>query len=347
MTTRTKSTPATVIYLRHSKPWWRRIMFRTEAALILAIVVVLVIATIVIPHFAQAYTYSTLLLNTAPLLLLILPGTLIIMTGEIDLSVGSVLGIASVSFGLIYQAGVPLWVAAGIAVLIGGVIGAFNGVMVTLVGLPSLAVTIGTLALFRGLAIGLLGTKAITTFPPGVTSFLNANLPGVPAPVVTVAIVVLALAFGVLLHFTTFGRGVYAIGLSNETAVFSGVSVNRTKLVLFILSGLVAGATGVYFTLQYSNAIGSNGTGLELQVVTAIVLGGVSIWGGRGTLVGAVVGALLIGVLTKSLQVGGIGSDAISVVTGVVLILSVVVASVTGFAAQRRRGKASAPLKGG
>lgn len=347
MTTTTATTSADTQYLSHGKPFWRRTLLRTESALIAAVILVAVIASLTIPNFAQAYTYSTLLLNTAPLLLMLLPGTLIIMTGEIDLSVGSVLGISSVSFGLCFQAGVPLWIAAAIGVLVGGMIGLFNGFLVTVVGLPSLAVTIGTLALFRGMAVGLLGTTAITSFPSDVSSFLNSNVPGLPVPVVTVAIVVLAVVFGVLLHFTTFGRGIYAIGLSPETAVFSGVAVKRTKLVLFVLSGLVAGATGVYFTLQYSNAIGSNGAGYELQVVTAIVLGGVSIWGGRGTLLGAVVGGLLIGILVKALQVAGVGSDAISVVTGVVLILSVVTASVAGFVTRRRRSGGSEVSSGG
>jgi rhamnose transport system permease protein len=124
--------------------------------------------------------------------------------------------------------------------------------------------------------------------------------------------------------------------------------VNRTRLLLFVMSGTVAGATGVYYALQYSNAIGTNGLGFELQVVTAIVLGGVSIWGGRGTLLGALAGGVLIAALNKTLQLAGIGSDTISIVTGVALIFSVVVASVAGFISQRRRVKAAAvPAAGG
>ena len=133
---------------------------------------------------------------------------------------------------------------------------------------------------------------------------------------------------------------------SPEAAAFSGVRVNRTKLILFVLSGLVASATGVYYTLQYSNAIGTNGFGFELQVVTAIVLGGVSIWGGRGTLLGALAGGVLIAALNKTLQLAGIGSDTISIVTGAALIFSVVVASVSGSISRRRRGKASAASAG-
>jgi rhamnose transport system permease protein len=333
---------AAASYRTHGRPLWRRLLLRTEAAIIAAIVLLLIVATTTVPYFAQPYTYLTMILNSAPILLMLLPVTLIIITGDIDLSVGSILGFSSAIFGLMFQAGVPLPVAGIVSVIAGGLVGALNGVLVTFVGLPSLAVTIGTLALFRGIAVGLLCTTAITKFPIDVTSFVGSPLfTGAPIPIITVAVVVLAIAFAVLLHFTPFGRGVFAIGLSPETAAFSGVRVNRTRLTLFILSGLVASATGVYYTLQYSNAIGTNGLGLELQVVTAIVLGGVSIWGGRGTLLGAIAGGVLIAALNKTLQLAGVGSDTISVVTGAALIFSVVVASVAGFISRRRRAKAS------
>jgi rhamnose transport system permease protein len=164
---------------------------------------------------------------------------------------------------------------------------------------------------------------------------------------IMIPVAVLVVVFGVLLHATTFGRSVFAIGLSSETALFSGIPVNRTKLILFMASGAVAGATGVLFTLLYSNAIGTNGIGMELAVVTAIVLGGVSIWGGRGTLFGAIVGALLIGMLSKALQLLDVGSDVISIITGGLLIISVVVASLAGFLSRRRRSGASTQPSGG
>lgn len=330
-------------YQRYGRPLWRRVLLRTETAIIVATVVLVIIAITTVPYFAQPYTYLTMILNSAPILLMLLPVTLIVITGDIDLSVGSILGFSSAIFGLCFAAGIPIPIAAAIAVVGGGLVGVLNGVLVTIVGLPSLAVTIGTLALFRGIAVGLLGTTAITDFPREITAPVSAPLfPGAPLPVVTIAIVVLAIAFAVVLHFTPFGRGVFAIGLSPENAAFSGVRVNRTRLILFVLSGIVASATGVYYTLQYSNAIGTNGFGFELQVVTAIVLGGVSIWGGRGTLLGALAGGVLIAALNKTLQLAGIGSDTISIVTGAALIFSVVVASVAGFISRRRRSKASA-----
>lgn len=334
-------------YLRHDQPLWRRLLVRTDTALVLALVAVIIWATFSVPYFAQPFTYSTLLLNIAPILLMVLPVTLIIVTGEIDLSVGSVLGVSSAILGLLFQHGFPLAAAAAISVLAGVVIGAFNGFMVAVVGVPSLAVTIGTLALFRGVAVGMLGTTAVTSFPSETSLWLRANIGGTAVPRVMVGIAILTVLFGVLLHATTFGRGIFAIGLSSETALFSGIAVNRTKLLLFTASGAVAAATGVLYTLLYGNAIGSNGIGLELQVVTAIVLGGVSIWGGRGTLVGAIVGALLIGTLSKALQLLHVGSDVISVITGGALIFSVVVASIGGFISRRRRTPSSGMQIGG
>jgi rhamnose transport system permease protein len=327
-------------YLRHDRPLWRRLLLRPEAILMFAIVLIIVISIIAIPNYLRPnpnYTFSTLLLNAAPILILLLPLTLIIATGEIDLSIGSVLGISSASFGLMFEAGVPLPVAALVSVIIGAAIGALNGVLITVVGLPSLAVTIGTLALFRGIAVGILGTTSVTSFPSELTGFVRSTIPGTPIPWLIVVFAVLAIAFGALLHFTAFGRGVFAIGLSSETAAFSGVNVGRTKFILFVLSGLVAALVGVLFTLQYSNAIGSNGAGFELRAVTAIVLGGVSIWGGTGTLMGAIVGGLFIATVNKSLQVLGIGDDAIYVITGSALIISVVIASVASAISTRRR----------
>jgi rhamnose transport system permease protein len=334
-------------YLRHDKPLWRRVLLRTDTALLVVLIAVILWATVSVPFFAQPFTYSTVLLAMAPILLMVPPVTLIVVTGEIDLSVGSVLGVSSAIFGLLVQHGLPLALAAVISVLAGSLIGALNGLLVTVLGVPSLAVTIGTLALFRGVAVGLLGTTAITSFPGGAATWLRANIGNLAIPRIILVVVVVAVVFGVVLHATTAGRGIFAIGLSSETALFSGVAVNRTKLLLFIASGTVAALTGVLFTLLYSNAIGTNGIGLELQVVTAIVLGGVSIWGGRGTLFGAIVGALLIGVLSKALQLLNVGSDVIGVITGGALILSVVVASVAGFVSRRRRSGAAALPSGG
>ena len=226
--------------------------------------------------------------------------------------------------------------AAVAAILVGAVAGTINGFLITVVGLPSLAVTIGTLALFRGIAVGLLGTTAITEFPEFWTDLAKDNIPGTPIPGIMIPFVVLAIVFAVLLHFTPFGRSLYAIGLNKEAAAFSGIDVGRTKFLLFLMSGTVAGFAGVYFTLLYSNARGDNATGMELSVIAAVLLGGVSIFGGRGALHGVIAGVLLIGTLGSALRLAGVTSDIINVITGVLLVLSVVSASLLAWLRSRR-----------
>lgn len=350
----TTATPTATVngsrtYADHAKPLWRRLLLNREGAIIGLLVLVYVVSLVAVPNFSGPLTVTFLLRDVAPILLIALPMTLIIVTEEIDLSVASIVGLASVLTGLLTQAGLPFLLAAAIAVLAGALAGTVNGFLVTVVGLPSLAVTIGTLALYRGIAVGLLGTTAITEFPQTWTGLARANIPGTPIPLIMVAFAVLAAVFAVVLHFTPFGRSLYAIGLNKEAAAFSGIDVGRTKFVLFIASGAVSAFAGVYFTLLYSNARGDNAMGMELQIIAAVLLGGVSIFGGRGALHGVIAGVLLIGTLASALRLANVTSDVINVITGLLLIFSVVSSSFLAWvhsrraaAVGRRKGVASA-----
>jgi len=204
-------------------------------------------------------------------------------------------------------------------------------------------VTIGTLALFRGLAVGLLGTTAVTDFPDMWTALAKAKIAGTQIPYIVIPFLIVLAVFVIVLHFTPFGRGIYAIGLSKDAARFSGVNVERTKFIVFVLSGLVAAFAGIFFTLRFGSARGDNATGLELQVIAAVVLGGVSVFGGRGRLHGVVAAVLLIGVLSSALRLAGVTSDVINIITGGLLVFSVVAASVLAWA-QRIRIKRPAGL---
>jgi rhamnose transport system permease protein len=323
-------------------PLWRRTLVTRESAIIGLLAIVIVVASSAVPHFGAPITFTFLLQDMAPVLLISLPMTMVIITGEIDLSVASIMGLSSVAVGVLTQAHWPIAAAFAVALVVGLIAGAINGVLVTLVGLPSLAVTIGTLALFRGIAQGLLGTQAVTDFPAFWTHLATSNIPGTPIPAVTLLVVVLAIVFAVVLHFTPFGRGVYAIGLSSDAAAFSGVKIARTKFILFMLSGLVSALAGIYYTLRFGSARGDNATGLELQVIAAVVLGGVSVFGGRGALHGVIAGVLLIGVISSAMRLAGITSDVISVITGTLLVLSVVL---TSFLAWLQRTRLSAGRK--
>ncbi len=187
-----------------------------------------------------------------------------------------------------------------LALLVGVVCGVVNGILVAYVELPSLAVTIGTLALYRGVAVGLLGTTAVTDFPSSWTDQTAKVIGATGIPTFMIVFAVLAALFIALLHFSPFGRGIYDIGLSTEAAEFSGVNVQRTKLILFVLTGTVSALAGIFYTLRFGSARGDNATGLELQVIAAVLLGGVSIFGGRGKLPGVIAGVLLIGALSSA-----------------------------------------------
>jgi rhamnose transport system permease protein len=284
-------------------------------AIIGLLIAVIIVASAVVPRFGTTVTLGFLLLDVTPILLIALPMTLVIITGEIDLSVASMVGLTSVIFGVLHQAGLSIPTAALVALVVGAIGGAINGLLVTAVGLPSLAVTIGTLALYRGLAVGILGTTAITDFPRYWTQLAKAKIGDTGIPIVMIIVAILAAIFAVVLHYTPFGRGIYAIGLSTEAATFSGVRVKRTKLILFVVIGIIAALAGVYYTLRYGSSRGDNATGMELQVIAAVLLGGVSIFGGRGALHGVIGGVLLIGVLASALRLANVTSDVINIIT--------------------------------
>jgi rhamnose transport system permease protein len=331
-------TMSTTRYADYSQPMWRRLLLTRETAVIALTVAVIVYSLANVPNFDGPLTLKFLLQDIAPILLVALPMTAIIVTGEIDLSVASVVGLSSVLLGVLHEHDVPMLAAALVALAVGTLCGALNGFLVAYVGLPSLAVTIGTLALFRGIAVGLLGTKAVTGFPDTWTDLATGTIGTSSVPLVMIPFAVLALVFILLLHFSTFGRGVYDIGLNDEAAHFAGVDVARTKFLLFVLSGAVSALAGVYFTLRFGSARGDNASGLELQVIAAVLLGGVSIFGGRGRLHGVLAGVVLIGVIASALRLEGVTVNVTNIIIGALLVFSVVSTSVLArFSARSRR----------
>jgi len=295
-----------------------------DAAIIVALVASIIVASLTVSGFATSRNVGFLLIDIIPVLLLALPMTLIIITGEIDLSVASIAGFTSCVFGALWNAGIPMETIVPLCLVLGAVSGALNGFLVSVVGLPSLAVTIGTLALYRGLAFVVLGDQAVTSFPRAITTALQAKLGTTGIPVWILPVILLVIIFGIALHFTGFGRSLFAIGYSVDAARFSGIGVARTKFWLFVISGLIAAAVGIWWTLRYGSARGDNATGLELSVIAAVLLGGVSIFGGKGTLPGVIAGVGLLAILRNALQLASVPEDTLSMLTGGLLILAVV-----------------------
>jgi rhamnose transport system permease protein len=324
-------------YATHEHPLWRRVLLTREMAIIALLVVVVLWANNMVPNFSGPLTFPFLIQDAAPIILIALPMTLVIVTGEIDLSVASVVGLSSVLVGMLHRDGMSIPLAGLVALVVGLLCGLLNGFLVAYVRLPSLAVTIGTLALYRGIAVGLLGTTAVTDFPLKWTNLAQQGWANGRLPYVLLPIVVLAVVFALLLHFTSFGRGVFDIGLNDEAAHFSGVDVARTKLVVFMLAGVVSAFAGIFYTLRYGSARGDNATGLELQVIAAVLLGGVSIFGGRGALHGVLGGVLLIAVISSALRLENVTVNVINIIIGLLLVLSVMSTSLLAWVSRLRR----------
>ncbi len=334
------------VYPEYGQPLWKRIFLTREMAIVALLLVTIIVASLMIPFFADRLTAYNLFRNMFATLIIALPMALVMITGDIDISVGSMVGLSCSLLGLLYQSGVPFEVAMVLVLVVGIAGGLLNGLLVTRIGLPALAVTIGTMALFRGIAVGLLGTQTVTEFPEAWTTLTKFEIGQTGIPFIMVFFVVLLVIFVYLLHFTAFGRGVYAIGLNAEAAAFSGVNSARTRTILFVLAGLISAVGGIYWTLLRGTARGDVGDGLELQVIAAVVLGGVSVFGGVGAIYGVVAGVLLVGVLSSALQLVGVTAEVIKIITGVLLIGSVVAGSLITWI-QSRRTRAVLATTGG
>ncbi|GAB2685727.1 ABC transporter permease [Kribbella swartbergensis] len=308
-----------------------------NVAIIAITVIVLIVAAATVDSFGTSRNFGFLVLDLLPIALVALPMTLVIVTGEIDLSVASTLGLSSAVMGYLWNANQPIESIIPLCLLLGAVLGAVNGFFVTFLGLPSLAVTIGTLALYRGLAFVVLGDSAVADFPALYTDWVTGTIGGTPIPNVLIVIAVLAVVFGVVLHATPVGRAVFAVGASEQAARFAGIRPGRLKFWLYVASGFVAGLAGVLWTLRYSSARADNGAGLELAVVAAVLLGGVSIFGGKGALPGVIAGVVLLGALQNALRLSDVSNEALNIVTGVLLIVSVLAPNLARTVLQRRR----------
>jgi len=312
-----------------NQPLWRAFA-RWEAGLVVVFVGVLIFGSVKSPTFTDPSTIFYLGINTGAVAIMALPMTFVVMTGEIDLSVASMLGLSAATVGYLWHHGWGIWPAFLVALAVGIVGGALNGLLVARFGLPSIAVTIGTLTLFRGLAEVLLGSLTIPTigdrqFPSWTTNLGSNSIPGTQLSWSMLFFLILAILFAVVLHYSPLGRSMVAIGLQPEAAQFAGVRVNRIKFWLFVLSGLLSAFAGILVMLQNQSVSYDVGTGLELNVVAIVLFGGVSIFGGRGTIPGVVLSVAIVGSLQMALTQINVSADKQNIVTGVLLLISVIV----------------------
>lgn len=299
-----------------------RFLLRHET--ILAILVALALALLA----TQSDRFFTIdnLLNQGRLMaevgLVALAMTFVIVTGGIDLSVGSILGLCAILLGVFWKnLGLPLPAAMALALAVGAVAGLVNGLIITRFRVPPLIATLATLALYRGLAEGISQARSVRGYPDWFFGLGQGEALGVPSQLWILLIVTVAAA--VVLGLTTFGRATYSVGANETAARFSGIGVDRTKLLIYTGSGLLAGLAAVVFVSRVSTTRSDMGTGLELDVITAVVLGGTSIFGGRGTIIGTVLGLILMQAIKNGLSLAGVKGDGTIVVIGVVLIIAI------------------------
>jgi rhamnose transport system permease protein len=276
------------------------------------------------PDFWNSPNFGASISGTMEVAIMALAMTPIIIMGDIDLSVESMVGLSGAVLGVLFTAGIPLQLGIPIVLVVGAIGGLFNGLLVTRWGLPALVVTLGTLALYRGLANVVLGTSYVTGFPSEYTAFGFGYVPGTQVPWTLLAFLILAVVFWAVLHMTWIGRQIFAIGRNKDAARYSGVRVARLKTALFVLSGMVAAFAGIVLALRYNSVRSDNGTGLTLTVVMIAVLGGVDINGGKGTIPGVILAVFTLAALQSALRLAGVSGEYQNVAIGLLLIVSVI-----------------------
>lgn len=295
----------------------------------LFLIIAVVLGSILSDNFANASNLSFVLRDVTEFAIIALAMTFLIISGEIDLSVASTLNLSSASLGFLYRGGAPFEMAIVGGLLVGLACGLFNGWLVTRLGLPSLAVTIATLALYRGLSYALLGNEPVNQLPEFWISIGYGRIPGTFIPWSTLLLVLLAALAWFILHNTRYGRWTFAIGVNQEAARFSGIPVERTKLMLFAMTGLMSGVAGVVYTLRFASASPDGAVGFELSIIAAVLFGGVSIAGGIGTMWGVIAAVLSLGVIRSALQLAGFTANSLLIVSGGLLLISVIAPKIT------------------
>ncbi|MGL4962174.1 MAG: ABC transporter permease [Inquilinus sp.] len=312
-----------------------------ETFLAVLTLAVILYAVLTVPNFATRFNLSQAAAGVSEKALIVLPMVLLIIAREIDLSVASILALSSVILGVLVQAGTPMAAAIPLVLLAGAGLGAFNGVLVVRFGLPSLVVTLGTMAMFRGVGYIILGSASVNAFPDSFTDFGIDTVPGTPIPWTIVPFLVLAPVFAVVLQRTPAGRRIYVLGGNPATALYSGIRVARLRLWLFVLSGLVSALAGIVFTARLANARANNAVGFELDIITVALLGGVSVFGGRGKLTGVLWALVLIAVIRNALGLSRIGGDAQGTIIGLLLIGALLLSNASKHLFERFRPRPS------
>jgi len=316
----------------------KKMVVQPEFVTVILLILAFIVGSIISPYFLDLdflLNYTSLYIEVG---IMALGMTFIIITANIDLSVASMLALVGAVAGILFfDLSVPMGITIVLAFLLSAALGLFNGFLVTRMKLPALAVTLATLALYRGVAQVLVGDDSRPrlawsrdiVFPEWFVGIHRVYIPGTSIPLPLVLFVILAIVLGILLHKTIFGRWVYAIGTNEEAARYAGVPTQRVKLAIFTMMGLLSGLAGLIMVSRLSVARYDHARGWELDVITAVVLGGTSIYGGRGTIFGTVAAFLLIIFLRTGMGVANVKAESQLAVIGSLLIVSILLSNLT------------------
>jgi len=311
-----------------------------EGFLLVCLTVIIVVNSLKSPAYLSIRNQINLFQLSIERIIVALVMTFIIINAEIDLSVASMMGLAACALGWLHEQGVPIPVSLLVGLFIGVRGGAFNGFWIAIVGLPSLVVTLATLIMYRGLARVLLEDRSIGDFPAWFDALGQQPLIG-PFPLAMIIFFVLLVVTIVILTYSGFGRYVYVIGNSSDVARYSGVKVRRVKMILFIGSGTLAALAGLLYAARLGAVRGDLANGFELGIITMVLLGGVSIFGGSGSVFGVLLSILIILNLRNGMSLANITGHVQTGVIGALLILSVLIPNMTNrvrtFLNRRRR----------
>ena len=300
--------------------------YMSELTTVIALIILMAVITIINSNFLTANNLLNLLLQVTSNALIAFGMTFVILTGGIDLSVGSILALSSALTAGLLGSGMPVTLAILISLILGCILGMMNGLLISYGKLAPFIVTLATMTIFRGATLVYTNGNPITkglsdTF---LFQFLGQGyIVGIPFPVIIMFIVFIVLY--VLLHKTAFGKSVYAIGGNEKAAYISGVKLNKVKIIIYSISGIMASISGLIITSRLCSAQPTAGASYEMDAIAAVVLGGTSLSGGKGRILGTLIGALIIGVLNNGLNIIGVSAFWQQVVKGVVILIAVLI----------------------
>tara|TARA_B110000238_G_scaffold27321_1_gene26959 strand:- start:3104 stop:4057 length:954 start_codon:yes stop_codon:yes gene_type:complete len=295
----------------------------TNTSLFLFLGFLVILFSFTSEHFLSPYNITSLLTNISYSGIAAIVLTLVMISRGLDISIGGVIGLTTVVVSALYSQSdpLPIWLILTIGLGVGAVVGLINGWCITVLDMDPIITTLGAMAITRGLAYVISDSQSILMFEDTTDFISNGVIFNVPIPIILFALT--AIIFSIILHKSKFGRSIYAIGANEVSASLSGISVNKTKMILYVLTGIAASVSGIILLGQTSVGMPQHGIGAELEVITAVLLGGTALSGGKGTIYGTIAGVLILGVLFNGLTISGVRYVHLQIFQGLLLLVAV------------------------